>query len=307
MPLIAIGLYLLLRYIPRIDPARRNYASFADTYLLIRVAMMVYLAFIVRRDPARHRARGVRPGRRADHRRGRPAAHGARGGDAPAEAQLVRGHPDPVDAVQHALVGAHPPGGRLGVHRDRRADDGARAGRRRARDRRDDGRDARRESSGSSSTPTSSGATTPTRCRSQTSRTARTDRAGQSRPAPALSPRTSAARPGSVGARHGRARPADRRTRRPPPHARRPPPWRDPRRRRRHHQGRAAVMLVRLAGHQPVGLQGVHHLGGGPGRDVQTLRQLAEPHRPVAVQRAERSGLPRRDAQRREGDVGVAS
>jgi uncharacterized membrane protein len=47
MPLIAIGLYLLLRYIPRIDPARRNYASFADTYLLIRVAMMVYLAFIV--------------------------------------------------------------------------------------------------------------------------------------------------------------------------------------------------------------------------------------------------------------------
>ncbi len=46
MPLIALGLYLLLRYIPRIDPARANYENFANTYLTIRVVFLVYMAFI---------------------------------------------------------------------------------------------------------------------------------------------------------------------------------------------------------------------------------------------------------------------
>lgn len=46
MPIITAGLYLLLKYIPRIDPARRNYESFAGTYLLIRVVLTVYMAFI---------------------------------------------------------------------------------------------------------------------------------------------------------------------------------------------------------------------------------------------------------------------
>lgn len=45
-PLMTLGIYLLLKYIPRIDPARRNYETFASTYLLIRVAMLVYMAFI---------------------------------------------------------------------------------------------------------------------------------------------------------------------------------------------------------------------------------------------------------------------
>ncbi len=45
-PLITVGIYLLLKYIPRIDPARRNYETFASTYLLIRVAMVVYMAFV---------------------------------------------------------------------------------------------------------------------------------------------------------------------------------------------------------------------------------------------------------------------
>jgi len=45
-PLITLGLYLLLRYLPRIDPARRNYESFADTYLLVRVTLTGYLAFM---------------------------------------------------------------------------------------------------------------------------------------------------------------------------------------------------------------------------------------------------------------------
>jgi uncharacterized membrane protein len=46
LPLVALVLYPLLRFIPRIDPARRNYESFAGTYLLIRVVIIVYLAFI---------------------------------------------------------------------------------------------------------------------------------------------------------------------------------------------------------------------------------------------------------------------
>jgi uncharacterized membrane protein len=46
IPLISVGVYLLLRYIPRVDPARLNYQSFAGTYLLVRVMLTVYLAFV---------------------------------------------------------------------------------------------------------------------------------------------------------------------------------------------------------------------------------------------------------------------
>lgn len=46
LPLITLGLYLLLLLIPRIDPARRNYAAFAGSYLVIRVSIVVYMAFI---------------------------------------------------------------------------------------------------------------------------------------------------------------------------------------------------------------------------------------------------------------------
>lgn len=45
-PLITLGVYLLLKYIPRIDPAKLNYENFAGTYLLIRVVLVVYMAFI---------------------------------------------------------------------------------------------------------------------------------------------------------------------------------------------------------------------------------------------------------------------
>jgi uncharacterized membrane protein len=47
VPLLAVGLYLLLLLIPRIDPARRNYAAFAGTYLLLRVSFLVYLTFLM--------------------------------------------------------------------------------------------------------------------------------------------------------------------------------------------------------------------------------------------------------------------
>jgi uncharacterized membrane protein len=44
MPLIATGLYLLLRFLPRIDPGRANYALFTNTYVLIRIGMLVVIA-----------------------------------------------------------------------------------------------------------------------------------------------------------------------------------------------------------------------------------------------------------------------
>lgn len=46
LPLVALGLYGLLKYVPRIDPARRNYEAFAGSYLLVRVTLTVYLGFI---------------------------------------------------------------------------------------------------------------------------------------------------------------------------------------------------------------------------------------------------------------------
>lgn len=46
MPLIALGLYLLLAFIPRIDPGRANYAQFQGAYAVIRVVLMLLLAVV---------------------------------------------------------------------------------------------------------------------------------------------------------------------------------------------------------------------------------------------------------------------
>jgi uncharacterized membrane protein len=46
LPLMATGMYLLLRFVPRVDPGRANYAGFAPTYALIRIATLVVMAAI---------------------------------------------------------------------------------------------------------------------------------------------------------------------------------------------------------------------------------------------------------------------
>jgi uncharacterized membrane protein len=46
VPLLAVGLYLLLLFVPRLDPAYQNYAQFAGTYLALRFAMLLFLAAI---------------------------------------------------------------------------------------------------------------------------------------------------------------------------------------------------------------------------------------------------------------------
>jgi uncharacterized membrane protein len=43
LPLIGLGLYLLLRFLPRIDPARANYALFEGAYRLLRFSVLALL------------------------------------------------------------------------------------------------------------------------------------------------------------------------------------------------------------------------------------------------------------------------
>jgi uncharacterized membrane protein len=46
LPLIALGIYLLMRYLPRIDPGRANYARFGGAYTAIRTGVLVLMAGI---------------------------------------------------------------------------------------------------------------------------------------------------------------------------------------------------------------------------------------------------------------------
>lgn len=43
LPMIALGLYVMLLVLPRLDPGRANYASFAGPYTVIRVAMLALM------------------------------------------------------------------------------------------------------------------------------------------------------------------------------------------------------------------------------------------------------------------------
>ena len=46
MPLLALGLYLLFRLLPRIDPGRANYPAFAGVYHTIRISVVVLMAVL---------------------------------------------------------------------------------------------------------------------------------------------------------------------------------------------------------------------------------------------------------------------
>ena len=46
MPLTALGVYVLLLFLPRIDPGRANYATFARTYGILRLFVVLFLAAI---------------------------------------------------------------------------------------------------------------------------------------------------------------------------------------------------------------------------------------------------------------------
>ena len=44
LPLTALGLYVLMLLVPRIDPGRANYAAFLGAFTTLRLALVVYLA-----------------------------------------------------------------------------------------------------------------------------------------------------------------------------------------------------------------------------------------------------------------------
>ena len=46
MPLMAAGIYLLMRFLPKIDPGRANYARFGGVYATIRIAILAMMALI---------------------------------------------------------------------------------------------------------------------------------------------------------------------------------------------------------------------------------------------------------------------
>ena len=46
VPTVALAVYLILRFLPRLDPARENYASFMGVYSTLRLAVMIMLALI---------------------------------------------------------------------------------------------------------------------------------------------------------------------------------------------------------------------------------------------------------------------
>ena len=46
LPAITSGLFLLLTFLPRVDPARANYGLFAGTYRLIRVSFVAFMGLV---------------------------------------------------------------------------------------------------------------------------------------------------------------------------------------------------------------------------------------------------------------------
>ena len=46
LPLVTLGIYLLLAFLPRFDPRAGNYARFANVYALIRGSILVVLALV---------------------------------------------------------------------------------------------------------------------------------------------------------------------------------------------------------------------------------------------------------------------
>ena len=46
LPLIALGIYLLMRFLPNLDPGRANYARFGGVYAAIRIGILALMAAI---------------------------------------------------------------------------------------------------------------------------------------------------------------------------------------------------------------------------------------------------------------------
>ena len=48
MPAIAVAIYLLMLFVPRLDPGRMNYAKFAGAWYTMRASSLALLALLAR-------------------------------------------------------------------------------------------------------------------------------------------------------------------------------------------------------------------------------------------------------------------
>ena len=118
IPLLALGLYALLLFVPRIDPGRANYAAFQGTFTVLRLALVAFMAALY--GVIHLWMRGVQVQMNTVMPLLMGALFSGRGKFARQAAfQLVRGHPHALDALEQGLVDARAPGGRLGLHRCR--------------------------------------------------------------------------------------------------------------------------------------------------------------------------------------------
>ena len=46
LPLLALGIYLAMRYLPRVDPGRANYARFGGAYAALRIGILCLMAAV---------------------------------------------------------------------------------------------------------------------------------------------------------------------------------------------------------------------------------------------------------------------
>ncbi|MGA9532351.1 MAG: SdpI family protein [Anaerolineales bacterium] len=46
MPVVMVGIYLMFEVLPRIDPRRRNYERFADTYRFLRTLLILFMMLV---------------------------------------------------------------------------------------------------------------------------------------------------------------------------------------------------------------------------------------------------------------------
>ena len=57
LPISIIGAYAVMRWVPLIDPLRRNYESFASTYVVLRAGVVLFLSLLFLALQLRVRAR----------------------------------------------------------------------------------------------------------------------------------------------------------------------------------------------------------------------------------------------------------
>src|SRR3954451_570972 len=117
LPGLMLLIWVLMRFLPRIDPRRANYAKFADTYDLLLDSFVALFAVM-------HVALiGAALGWPVSMARVAPALIGLQFiiiGNASARAtQLVVRHPHAVDAQQRPCLGAHASGRRVLARRCR--------------------------------------------------------------------------------------------------------------------------------------------------------------------------------------------